>query len=277
MKYLLSILSILLFGLYLLAEDTDLRFSLMGEADAAISKGEWNVAERRLLEALEVSPDDPTNILLLSNLGMVRFNMGKDSLALETLNQAADIAPSSVVVLTNRATVRTALGDIAGAAADYSRVIDIDSTLVSPRFYLAVMALAEADTVTARNHAAHIVAIDSECFEAAFILARIYTEEGRHDLALPYYNKVIKLDGQPEYYAARALCYLHLDELNAAADDIASGLALDSEIAELYLYRAILNKMRFRPDDAAVDARRAVELGLNKSLVESTLGQKITN
>ena len=33
---------------------------------------------------------------------------------------------------------------------------------------------------------------------------------------------------------------------------------------ELYLYRAALNKMRYRPDDAKADALKAIELGVDK-------------
>ncbi|MCH5345553.1 MAG: tetratricopeptide repeat protein [Muribaculaceae bacterium] len=254
------------------ADEVDPRFSLMGEADAAIARGDWSTAESRLVEALDAKPNDPSNYLLMSNLGMVRFNKGEDSLALATLDRAAEIAPRSVTVLSNRAQVRSALGDFEGAGRDYRLVMSIDSTLVSPRFYLGVMALATGDTIAAREHATAISRLAPDSFEDAFLQARLLTEQGEHRLALPHYTALIKLDEQPEYYAARALCYLHLEELNEASADIAAGLALDPYNGDLYLYRAMLNKMRFRPDDALLDARRAVTLGIDPRLVESLLG-----
>lgn len=276
MKKILSTLFLLLLYFIAVSEETDLRFSLMGKADDAISHEDWAEAERYLLEALEVNPEDPTNVLLMSNLGIVQFNMGRDSLALATLDSAVKIAPSSVTVLSNRAVVRTGTGDLNGATEDYTRITEIDSTLIEPHFYLALMALTRADSTLVRAHANHIIRLAPDSFEAAVIMSQVHTSEGRHNLALPYYTQILKLDKQPEYYAARALCNLHLDDLNAAADDIASGLALDPENAELYLYRAMLNKMRYRPDDALVDARRAVLLGMDRDTVEETLGMKIT-
>ncbi len=53
-----------------------------------------------------------------------------------------------------------------------------------------------------------------------------------------------------------------LDQLSEASDDIARGLELDPEDGELYLYRAALNKMRYRVADARADAERARQLGI---------------
>ncbi len=50
--------------------------------------------------------------------------------------------------------------------------------------------------------------------------------------------------------------------LSEAADDIARGLEIDPAYGELYLYRALLNRLRYRSEDARADARRAVSLGI---------------
>lgn len=247
------------------------RFRLMGEADEAISKGEWEKADSILVEALNVTPGDPTNTLIMSNLGIVRYNMGKDSLALSTLNDAVSLAPASVTVLSNRARVRSGMGDIDGARDDYRHIITLDSSLVSPHFYLSIMALAEGDTATAANHARRVVALQPDGVEAALVMASLMSARGYSAEAITYYNKLIQLDPQAEYYAARALCHLQADDLGAAADDIASGLQLDPADGELYLYRAILNKMRFRPEDAKADARRALQLGVSRQRVDAAM------
>ncbi len=59
--------------------------------------------------------------------------------------------------------------------------------------------------------------------------------------------------------------------LNEASSDISEGMRLDPADGELYLYRALLNRMRYRPDDARADARRAVELGVAASRAQALL------
>lgn len=68
---------------------------------------------------------------------------------------------------------------------------------------------------------------------------------------------------EPEYYGARAYCNLMTNHLQEASDDIAAALELTPDDGELYLYRAALNKMRFRPADATADAKKAIELGID--------------
>lgn len=52
--------------------------------------------------------------------------------------------------------------------------------------------------------------------------------------------------------------------LQDASDDINAALSMTPDDGELYLYRAALNKMRYRPDDAKADALKAIELGVDK-------------
>ena len=60
-------------------------------------------------------------------------------------------------------------------------------------------------------------------------------------------------------------------ELQEAAADIASAMELAPLDGELYLYRAALNKMHFRPDDARKDAERAVQLGVDPTRAKEFL------
>lgn len=83
---------------------------LIGKADDAIKDSNWEDAESFFLEAMRTEPGNPTNILLMSNVGMLRHYAGKDSLALDMLDAAARMAPVSVTVKQNRATVLTSLG-----------------------------------------------------------------------------------------------------------------------------------------------------------------------
>lgn len=246
-------------------------FRLAGEADTAIAKGEYSLAESKLLEALRLEPGNPSNVLMMSNLGLVRFYMGRDDEALQTLNDACAAAPSSTTVLSNRARVLMSMGRPDEARADFARVLAVDSTLVTPRFYHGILSLRAGDIVTASTDFKRLEQADPKSFEANFAMATLNTALGNNLEAIPYFNRLIEIDPQAEYYAARALCNLQLDRLNEASEDISKGLELDSKDGELYLYRAMLNKMRFRPEDADADARKAMQHGVPRERVKPFL------
>lgn len=233
------------------------------EADKACAEGKWKEAETALLEALRAEPANPSNILLISNLGMVRFNMGEDSLALATLDDAHAMAPASVTILSNRARVLTAIGDEAGAYEDYTRILELDSMVMTARFHHGLLALKNRKFPTAKADFDFMVDKFPDAEETQIGMATFLSSIGEYAEALPYYNKILLTQKEPEYYGARAYCYLMTNHLQEASDDIGVAMELAPDDGELYLYRAALNKMRFRPDDANADAKRAIELGVD--------------
>lgn len=248
-------------------------YSLMGDADKAIADGKWTEAENCLRQALRLDPANPSNVLLLSNLGMIQFYDGRDDEAIATLTDAHRIAPASVTVLMNRARVYTATGHTVLAEKDYSRVIALDSTLTEPRFYRAMILLDSGNIDAARADIDTLAAIDptgrlTNVAQATFLIAN-----ADYKNAIPHLSIAIKAHPDASYYGSRALCYLYENDPAAAADDIARGLELDPTDGELYLYRALLNKMRYRPDDAKDDAEKAIRYGVNPLTVKKLLGE----
>ncbi|MCM1070441.1 MAG: hypothetical protein NC391_02255, partial [Alistipes timonensis] len=104
------------------------------EAERAIAQGNYGLAGEWLKEAMTTEPSNANNILLLSNLGMVQFYAGNDSLALGTLSQARAMAPGSVTILANRARVLDHMGRRDDAIADLTLAIATDS-LYAPAYY----------------------------------------------------------------------------------------------------------------------------------------------
>ena len=118
-------------------DEEDPYYLLCGQADAAIKDGKFDEAAARLIDAMSVRPDSPQNILLLSNLGMVYSYMGRDSLALATLDEALRRAPSMRTVLSNRAHVLLNMGRDSEAMRDFTAVIASDSLNTDARFTTA--------------------------------------------------------------------------------------------------------------------------------------------
>lgn len=252
-------------------EPSDAYYNLVGDADSAIARGQWAKAEEALLSAMRLEPSNPGNIMLMSNLGIVQYNSGKDSLALVTLTQAHDIAPRSVTILGNRARVLMAMGRFEEARADYSAIVEADSTMSDARFHRALLDLKAGHTATARADIDWLKRTSPDDINTNLAEAALASAEGDFAASVIAYTKVLNIDKQPEYYAERAFGYLMTDRPGDAAEDIAAGLELDPTDAQLYLYRAMLNRARFRPEDARADAREALRLGADPREVEPLL------
>lgn len=242
---------------------------LAGRADSAIADARWKDAADALNEAMRLEPANPSNVLLMSNLGMVQFYSGNDSLAIETLTTAHNIAPASVTVLQNRARVYTTTGRLKRALDDYTEILRLDSTLIEPRFYRAMLMFNSGNVTTAENDLQYLKRHYPTDPSTKLLDATVLTYTGRFKEAIPIFTEII--EGKPTAgdYSMRALCYLMTNQLQEASNDIQRGLEKDPVDGELYLYRALLNQMRYRPDDARSDAALAVKYGVNSSRVKA--------
>ncbi len=251
--------------------ENNIYLRIVDDADDAVASGDYKKAERLLIEAMNMNPSHPSNLLLLSNLGMIRFYMGEDSMSLVTLDHAHSIAPRSVTVLLNRARVRSANGMIEDAYKDYDRACQLDSTGSTQRFYRGMLRLSKGDMTGALEDFTILDKVAKESDRNYLAWATYYVESGQSSKAIPFFTRLLEKEKAPEYYSARAMCYLMTDHLGEAADDIASRLEIAPDDGELYLCRSILNKRRYLTKESAEDARKAIELGVDPRRADSFL------
>lgn len=243
------------------------------QAEEAIGKRKWPLAIAYLQEAMHSDPGNPQNIMLLSNMGMLQYYNGEDSLALHTLTEARAMAPASVVILSNRAQVLAGMNRLDDAFNDYSRIIDMDSTYADAWRERGAIRLQQGKVTEAESDISRYRALRPDDDQGKLMQAVLFAATARPDEAIPLYSELIEKKAESVYLSARATCYLQQSDLLSAAEDIARGLELDPDDGELYYCRAWLNRLRFRDDDAMADARRAVERGVNPLRVKSLLSQ----
>ena len=272
-----SILTVLfcLFPLLLAAEtatdsiEAQPFYLLVGEAEEAIADGRTEEAAARLVEAMAVDPQNPLNVMLLSNLGILYWRDGRDSMALSVLDEGLRRAPAMLTLRLNRGRVHLEMGHTAEAYSDFDKAVEIDSTDCTARYYRGTMNLyggrleqAEADFEVLKQKA-------PRSLDTAVALSALYSLSGRDRLAVPYFERLVQDDPAPEYFAGLAGCLLATEDYTRASEVIAAGLNRYSHDPELYYYRAWLNAKRYRLDDARNDAAKAIELGANKAKVEA--------
>ena len=248
-------------------DEEDVYFILMGQADQAIKDENYTEAEHRLVEAMAIEPENPSNVLLLSNLGMVYSYMDRDSLALCAYDEALRRAPEMTTVLQNRARLHLKMGNDLDAYSDFGAVVSRDSLNAEARYYRGMIALygGKLEQATADFDVLSSIAPDS--YNTWSALAALYSLTERSIRAIPYYIKLIEADPSPEYYSALAGCYLAEGRLSEASSIIADALRLYSHDPELYYYRAWLNRDRYLLDDARSDAELAVRYGADAAKV----------
>lgn len=239
------------------------RLDYAAEADKAMAESRWADAETALLAALHSEPANPTNVMLVSNLGMAQFYQGKDEEALANLTDAVNISPRSVSIRENRAQVLTSLGRFEEADADYLTLLAADSTLYEPRFYHAMLALRTGQPETARTEIERLETMAPDRDETRIARATYCVSLGDHAAAIPLYTRIIENRPEAEYYGQRAFCRLMTQDLHGASEDIGEAITLDPTDPDLYLYRAVLRKLQYRPVDADEDARRAIAHGID--------------
>lgn len=247
-------------GQYLLAEDPEY-LQLIERSDSAIANRNYAHALDLIEQAMQLEPSNPSNILLLSNKGMLLYYIGEDSLAIETLNAAHNMAPVSVTVLVNRARVLNSTGNFSQALADYTLVTELDSTLIDPWRQKALLQLQGGDIRGAEASIERANEIEPDSIETLLINAILYSSTNRPGDAIPYFKKIVKKQPESYYFAAMAMCKVMTDDLGGASEDIGEGLALNENDPELYVARALLNKRRFREKDSKADAEIALKKG----------------
>lgn len=238
-------------------------FILIDQSEQSLADGDYESAGLRLVEAMSIEPQNPLNVALLSNLGMIYYYNGQDTLALTTLNEAVKRAPKLIGARQHRATVLASMGRDKEALDDYNTILEIDSINTDALFMRAMMSLYGGDLATAQHDAAALNRIVPLTSRSLLANATLYANTGQNNEAISLYRKLLDIEKQPEYYAALAGCLIEVDNLNDASDVIGKGLERYSSDPELYYYRALLNHKRYLNKEAQADAKRAIEFGAN--------------
>lgn len=247
--------------------------TLIGNADEAVKRQDWNAAEAYLREAMKTEPTNLQNVMLLNNIAMYQYYRGEDSLALQTMDEAVKIAPNATQILANRAQMLKNMRKDNAAIHDYTRLIQMDSTNYVAYFDRAYLYLQQKDTALALADLDMCKKLRPTDPNTYMIMAVALTKLERYDEAIDNYNHLIDMIQKPEYYNGRAMCRLVKGDLAEAADDIARGLEMDPEDGELYYCRAYLHLLRYENDAARADGNLAIRYGVSAERIEDLFSE----
>lgn len=244
-------------------------FLLIDQSEKALAEQDYDSAALRLIEAMSVEPDNELNVALLTNLGLIYYYDNKDSLALQVLDRAIQRQPSLVAAREGRARVLVGMRRDREAYDEYGRILALDSLNTDVRYLRSMMAMYNGYLSTARADLDVLNSVVPLSRKTMLANATLASLTGNETEAISLFRKLIEIEPAPEYYARMAACQIAIDNLGEASETIGEALEKYPHDAELYYYRAILNKKRYLSDEAHKDAKRAIELGADPQRVRA--------
>lgn len=241
---------------------------LVDSADYYISKELWNMAEKKLTEALRLEPANISNSLLLSNLGVVQYQKGEYKKAVESYTLGLGLTPSSTVLLNNRAKAYLSLNSVHDAMKDIDKSLSIDSIQEWPLQMRGYIYLYDNDTANAEKLFKYLHTKFPKNALSYSGLADLEERKGNKEEALKLYDQSLKLDPEDQEVLISKI-YLMIDtrKYSEARSDLREAINKFPEEPMFYLLRGYLHRLNYRNEEAQADKKTAIDKGLDPSYV----------
>lgn len=241
---------------------------LADSADFYIARENWNRAEEKIIQALQLEPANFSNSLLLANLGLVQAEKKEYHKAIESLSLGLNIAPSSTVLLNNRAHTFLAIDSIQAAAADLDKSLEIDSIQEWTLQTRAFLALQNAEINKAEKLFYKLRTEFPENLKVLNGLAAVEESKGNYLEAQKYYKQKLALDPEDqEGWEAYIYLLIKLEDYTTARSEIKEALYLFPDDPMIYMLRGYLHRLNYRIDEANADKKLAISKGLDPQIV----------
>jgi Tfp pilus assembly protein PilF len=234
-----------------------------------VEQEDYAAAEQALKAALRKEPANPNNTMLLVNLGTIQRNLGKLDEALISYNVAIEKFPDNSFVRHNRAALFCEMNKFGDALMDYNTILLKDDKDLEALYRRGLIQLSNKNLFAAEEDFEKIVEIFPENLYGKMGLASVMKRRGEWKDAEDFYSDLIsKHKTSGELYYNRAECYLQLNRLARAQEDIAKALSLGYDNASVYILRGQLRLAQYDKQLAKEDFLRAKEMGADESALE---------
>jgi Flp pilus assembly protein TadD/DNA repair exonuclease SbcCD ATPase subunit len=171
--------------------------SSLAKAKESFDKQDFSSAENSFKEALAFSPDD---YFVLSNLGVVEFQLGKMSEAEEFLKKAAAKSDKSSFALTTLGIVHYRQGRLPEAEKVLRKAISINPDDFTAHNYLGIVLAASGNPKAGESEIMKSLEINQQYADAHFNLAVIYAtgKPPAKMMAKMHYTKAVELGAPPD-------------------------------------------------------------------------------
>ena len=266
-KICIIVIGILLGGTFLSAQTYEEMIKKSYEyADA----NDLPAAEESLKAAMRLEPANKFNFALLTNLGTIQRRQGKFDDALISYTAALSQRPKDELILINRAELYTEMNETEKAISDYNTLIVNYPTHEQGLYNRGLLYINTGEFILAQADFELIVDTYKDTFLGRFGYAILEKARGNYDESEIIFNYLVdKYPDNMRVFEERAELYFLTKRNTRAMADLGKVFKTTAEpSAELYMLRGRVKLAQYEKESAAVDFKKAGELGYDKETVD---------
>lgn len=236
-------------------------------------RGDLPAAEEALKAAMHAEPANKNNFALLSNLGTIQRQQGKTDEALVSYTAALSLQPKNKLILSNRAELYIEMGETEKALSDYQTLLLLDPLDLDAYYRRGMLYIEMKDYMLADEDFEKIMSIDKESEQGRFGFALLDKARGNYEDSEAILSYLIEKSRTPlQYYEERAELYFRMKKNARAMADLNKIFAETNDVpAHLYVLRGKIKLAQFEKESAAIDFKKALELGYDKAVIDELI------
>ena len=230
-------------------------------------------AEECLKAAMRLEPAHPLNFALLMNLGTIQRRQGKSEDALMSYSAALNQRPEDELILMNRAELYTEMNETEKAINDYHTLLIHHPAHEQGLYNRGLLYLKTGELILAQADFEQIIDVYKDTFLGRFgyaILEKVRGAYSESEIIFTYLAD--KYPGNLRVLEERAELYFLTKRNARAMADLNKVFAATKEpSAELYMLRGRIKLAQYEKESAAIDFKKARDLGYDPATVERLL------
>lgn len=234
---------------------------------------DFPAAETCLKAAMRQEPANPLNFALLTNLGTLQRRQGKMEEALVSYTAALSQRPKDELILMNRAELYTEMGATDKAIFDYNTILAGQPTHEQALYNRGLLYINTGEFLLAEADFDLLIDTYEDTFSGRFGYAILQKARGYYDDSEIIFNYLVeKYPDNMRVLEERAELYFLTKRNGRAMTDLNKIFkAAQEPSAELYMLRGRIKLAQYEKESAAVDFKKARELGYDTETVERLL------
>lgn len=265
--YIAAFLMVLVFPIYAQTYE-----DMVVKAMDLIEQEDYLAAEQAMKAALRKEPANQNNPMLMVNLGTIQRNLGKLNEALLSYNVAIEKYPDNSFIRHNRASLYCEMDKFDDAIKDYNTILLSDPHDIEALYRRGLIYLSNKDLFSAEEDFEKILEINGDNLKGKMGLASIMKRRSEWKEAEEVYSYLIyKNSNYADLYFNRAECYIELNRLGKAQDDVKKALELGFEAPSIYVLRGKIRMAQYEKQLAKEDFLKAKELGVNGDYIDELI------
>lgn len=216
-------------------------------------------------EALRLQPGNPSNGMLLGNMGSIQRRQGLLAEAEQSYTIGLGFLPDNLTLLNSRASLYAAMEEYEKAINDYTSVIYHEPENENAYYERALCRLMNHDTIGARLDLEQIDRFNPNSAKARLGMSYVYKAQRMYREASEIYDALIERNPRnAQLYRERAEVFYLSGRMAAALDNVNQSIRIDPRDPYCYILRAQIRYARKDREYARRDLNQALELGLSK-------------